>query len=401
VLWDLPVTLEETGSISGAFRVLSVYEPNTKAPHCILVGKIETGKTVWELEIKGEAFSSSPLLRDDRGIVGLKTVPNISGLPYCYLWNNLRVDLPVRIKVPKGRSVWIETYEKGEYGHTEQGRLNLELKWPRPWARVWNVTGREVEINNNLELEALSCKHLKEIVEKYPVAAMEEKAEKMFSEPWYPELPLFLSEYQNAYIDTHYQDMISETGAWFRKMTAGVSLKEILIEAYAYAKGHLGGPWRGQADYKNVIIKKEDVRMEVPIYDYALCHAPGYRSWQMSRMFTLRFFGLSKYTDDDVVVYLHCYDYESMGRSYSLRLRCDDICAGLPVEIVRTTYLLPKGPEGRDDPAALISVKIPKCFLEKEAFDMHILEQYDAKAVDFRKQVPYNVAVSDVWVTRG
>jgi hypothetical protein len=32
-------------------------------------------------------------------------------------------------------------------------------------------------------------------------------------------------------------------------------------------------------------------------------------------------------------------------------------------------------------------------------FDLHVLEWYDQKSVGFRKQTPYSVAISDVWVT--
>ncbi|MBI4472171.1 MAG: hypothetical protein HY646_05850, partial [Acidobacteria bacterium] len=160
-----------------------------------------------------------------------------------------------------------------------------------------------------------------------------------------------------------------------------------------------------------------------------VCHEPGHRSWQMGRAFTLRFHGLAAYAGETVAtrlntehrlpaeasrlakagtpntehktvtVHLHAYDYDCLGRSYSVRLSQPETLGGRQVELLRTTLPLPQGRAGRDDPKSLNSFVIPAEFLAKPFFNLHIIEGYDSKNIDLRKQVPYSVAISDVWVT--
>ena len=192
-------------------------------------------------------------------------------------------------------------------------------------------------------------------------------------------------------------DMFHGTSAISRMDEAGT--ETILIEAHAYAKGHLGGPWRHKADQHNIITVAPGLKFEVPVYDFAICQEPGHRAWHMGRYFAFRFTGLAAYKNKKVTIYLHSYDYEGLGRSFSVRFRHDEIAGGLQVEALRSTLPLPVGRRGRDLPTSLIPVQVPAEFLGKKAFDMILIEGFDAKNIDFRKQIPYSVAVSDVWVT--
>ena len=68
------------------------------------------------------------------------------------------------------------------------------------------------------------------------------------------------------------------------------------------------------------------------------------------------------------------------------------------MELVRA-WNIPQGPEGRDHPSSLLSCEIPQEFLQLKQFDVSIREGYLASAIDLSKQMPYSVAISDVWVT--
>jgi hypothetical protein len=418
-LWDLPVVPERI-QCSG-LDVRAIEAPFTRQPHLILEGPVVRGTTNWRITVTGRPFTAASQFRSypevcsqarsasgvpstthatplrsvaryEPGLVGLKTIPNPGRVPYTYLWTNLRVNVPVRLRVPPGRSVWLESYEAGTLPATTRGSLSAELKWPRPFVRIWNVAAHEIEIANGRALDALARDHLADILQLYPLPAWRARAGRLSV----AEIPAFVTAYQNAYIDRFHRKLVRQAREWFRMLAPA---EDLLIEAHAYAKGHLGGPWRDKADFENIITARPGLRFEIPVYDYAVCYEPGHRSWQMGRAFTLRFHGLNDYAKQNVVVHLHAYDYDCLGRSYSVRLSHPGILGGRQVEILRSTFPLPQGRKGRDDPRSLISLSLPPEFLAKPFFNVHVLEGYDQKNVDFRNQVPYSVAISDVWVT--
>ncbi|MBI4026724.1 MAG: hypothetical protein HY360_17200 [Verrucomicrobia bacterium] len=409
-MWNLPCQPKKVVVARGDCRFVPVTEPQVHTPHGLLVGAVEKGATTWEVRFSGSPSQAPKLLSDYHGLVGFQTILVASGIPYTYVWNNLRINLQLRLRVPRGRRIWMETYEKGDFGHTEEGVLNVELRWPRPWARIWNASAEEILVDNGAELDLIGAEHFERVTRNCPLPSQEGGVKRLREDLWQrrqgtpnPEavsrLPAFLRDHQNAYIDQRHTQMVAQAREWFDQATAHEKGKEVVAEAYAYAKGHLGGPWRDKADAQNIITCREGIHVEVPVYDYAICHAPGYRAWHMGRAFHLRFKGLAQFKGRKVMVYLHCYDYEGLGRAYSVRLNESYIAGNLWSEVLRTTGPLPVGPEGRDDPRSLIRIPIPLRFLQGDLFDMHVLEGYDAKAIDFRKQVPYSVAVSDVWVT--
>ncbi len=406
-LWEAPGELTVA---AGEARVVPVEAPLEHSHHALVVGPVSQGTTRWELAVGAPAPAYTPHLRSYHNLVGLKTIPNPGRVPYTYVWTELSGATQVALRVPEGRAVWAEYYD-GSRTPADQGGLNVRLTWPRPWARLWNVSADEMEISNGDALDLRALDHLADSLRRYPMAAADEETlweaatteiARRVPPAEAQALPRVLAatrEYLNRYIKSHWQEMVAARREWFAAMRGGHP-GEILVAAHAYVKGHLGGPWRDQADLEDVIETAPGVEFSIPIYDYAVSWAPGYAAWHMGRAFTIRLGGLRAYRDRPVVLHLHAYDYDCLGRAYSVRLKAREIAGGMPVEVHRV-WRIPPGPEGREARGSLLSLLLPPEFLALEQFDVGVMEGYLAHALDMRKQAPYSVAISDVWVTAG
>ncbi len=405
-LWHVPVKIDRAVSKTRGLRIRTVRTPLLRTPHLIVIGPISKGQTTWTVTITGPPAVAAADEADYHGIVGFKTMPNPGGIPYTYIYADLRINMPIRLSVPTDRRVWAETYDCGSFGVTEDGELSLELKWPRPFARIWNVDADDITVANGTELDTLCRDHLISITREFPIPDRRKPVDRLLNKlarnpEAHADVAPFVIAHQNAYIDKYHDRMVRGVRKWFRSMTSEIrnAKSKILLEAHAYARGHIGGPWRDQADLANVVKLAKGVDFDIPVYDYAVCEKPGHRSWQMGRAFMLRFFGLASHAHKSVTVYLHAYDYDCLGRSYSVRVSHPDVFDGNHVVLMETTWPLPQGSVGRDDPGSLFPIQIPETFLTQPFFNMHVFEHYDQKNIDFRKQVPYSVAISDVWVT--
>ncbi len=412
-LWEVSHDLgrSEVEAVMHGTRLVPVTAALEGSQHALALGPVQAGSTRWEFLLRCPRHSYTPHLRTYHNLVGLKTTPNPGRIPYTYVWTELPGETTVRLRLPEGQEVWAEYYDGGRVS-ASRGELALPLSWPRPWVRVWNARAEELEIANGPELDLQALDHLEEMLEKYPLekaaeeqAVLDQSRQELAQRvpPAEAEhLPLLLATArtrQNRYIQAHWADLVTQRREWFREMLGEREAGEVLVAAHAYVKGHLGGPWRDKADLEDVMDCAPGVEFSIPIYDYAVSWAPGYAAWHMGRAFTLRLAGLSTYQDERVVLHLHGYDYDRLGRAYSVCLAAREIAGGLPVEVKRV-WIPSAGPEGRDDRASLASLSIPPEFLALDHFDIVVMEGYLARGVDMRKQVPYSVAISDVWVTR-
>ncbi len=418
-VWDLPYDLgarktevvSATPAPAESVRFVPVAAPLEGSQHALLLGPVVAGENTWVVELRCPRHSYTPHLRDYHHLLGLKTIPNPGRMPYTYLWTQLPGETVVRLSVPRDRVVWAEKYD-GSLTLAQEGRLTVALAWPRPWARVWNVRADEVEGENGAELDLKAIACLAEILHRFAleqIGALIEflggaRAElacgdlRVAGEERLARVLPTTRDYLNRYISAHWQKLVAQRRAWFQRMTAVREVKQVLVAAHAYIKGHLGGPWRDKADLADVIETVPGVEFSLPIYDYAIAWEPGHSAWHMGRAFTMRLRGLAAYQGKRVVLHLHGYDYDRLGRAYTVRFVAKEIAGGRPVEMHRA-WLVPPGPEGRDHPESLLSLEIPAEYLTLEQFDVVILEGYLARAIDMRKQVPYSVAISDVWVT--
>ncbi len=409
-LWEVPYDLERgrVEVLAGDARLIPVRAALEGSRHALAVGPVQPGANRWEFALHGALAAYVPHLRTHHHLVGLKTSPNPGRIPYTYVWTELPDGATVRLRVPAGREIWAEYYD-GSRQSSDQGELSVRLAWPRPWARLWNLTAEEVTLVNGPELDLQAVGHLSAVLESYPLEdAQEERrllegARREISEgsavcTYLPQALGAARDYQNRFIQARWQDLVGQRRAWFREMLGDQASGEVLVAAHAYVKGHLGGPWRDQADPLDVIECAPGVEFSLPIYDYSVCWAPGHAAWNMGRAFTMRLQGLSAYQDRTVVLHLHGYDYDRLGRAYSIRLVAREIAGGLPVEVKRV-WMPPPGPEGRDERGSLLSLRLPPDFLALDGFDVMVMEGYLARAMDMRKQVPYSVAISDAWVT--
>ena len=404
-LWDVPGDLVAP---EGA-RVVPVEAALEKSRHAVVVGAVRAGKTRWELAVAGAAPARVSHLRRYHNLVGLKTIPNPGRIPYTYLWTELPGETEVVVRVPEERAVWAEAYD-GSRVAAERGVLSVRLSWPRPWVRVWNVNADEAEVDNGGALDLRGIAMLADSLRDYPLA--DNSAESVLLErarcelvgggpahgaEYLPRLLPAARDYQNRYIRECWPDLVAQRRAWFAEQL-GDQAGETVVAAHAYVKGHLGGPWRDKADLEDVIECAPGVEFSIPIYDYAVSWAPGHAAWHMGRAFTMRLEGLSAYQGRTVVLHLHGYDYDRLGRVYSVRFGAKEIAGARPVEVKRV-WKVPEGPEGRDARDSLTSLSIPPEYLALDHFDVNIQEGYLARGIDMRKQVPYSVAISDVWVT--
>ena len=409
-VWRLPVTPRRATSLDRKLDLQAVRTPLLETPHLLVSGPVRTGSNRWTVDISGPPAPETNDRSDHHGIVGFQTVSRPGRTPYTYVFARLRVDLPLRLRVPSGRRVRAETYGGGDFGATDEGLLSLDLKWPRPFARIWGATADQITVDNGAELDERCRDHLEDVLDRYPVPGRQAAGRRLLRRidgalrpaaryKALAEVPEAVRSHQNRYIDVSGARSVRDVRRWFRRVARPGRSESVLLEAHAYARGHIGGPWRDRADLANVIRAERGIGFDVPMYDYAVCYEPGHRSWQMGRAFTLRFSGLDQYARREVTVFLHAYDYDRLGRSYSIRASHPDVLDGHQAILMDTTWLLPQGPEGRDDPASLFAVRVPPDYLCRPFFNLAVREQYDQKNIDFRKQVPYSVAVSDVWVT--
>ena len=409
-LWRLPVTPRQTSSRNRKLELSAVRTPMLATPHLLVCGPVRKGSNRWTVDITGPPAPRASDRSDYHGIVGFQTVPRPGRTLYTYVFSRLRVDLLLRLRVPAGRRVRAETYGGGDFSPTEEGLLSLDLKWPRPFARIWGATADEITVDNGDELDGRCRDHLADVLDRYPVKGRQAAGRRLLRRidstarpaarhKALAEVAGAVRRHQNRYIDAGWERSVRDVRRWFCRVARPTKSEKILLEAHAYARGHLGGPWRDRADLANVIRAEKGIGFDVPMYDYAVCYEPGHRSWQMGRAFTLRFSGLNRYAHRKTTVFLHAYDYDRLGRSYSIRASHPDVLDGHQVILMDTTWLLPQGPEGRDDPRSLFSVRVPADYLNRPFFNLCVREQYDQKNIDFCRQVPYSVAVSDVWVT--
>lgn len=418
-VWEVPYRLAE-GEIEvvtaspGAtedLRFIPVQAPLEQSQHALLVGPVQQGDNTWEFDLRCPRYQYTPHLQSYHNLVGIKTIPNPGRVPYTYVWCQLPGETVVRLAVPPGREAWGEYYD-GSHARAAGGDVVLRLNWPRPWARVWNVSADELRVANGQELDVKAAQVLADTLRRYPLEDKTEAEDLLrgaqrelldLTQPreqgeYLSRLVAANRDYQNRYLRTHWRDLLQQRQRWFEKMTAHREVHQVLVAAHAYLKGHLGGPWRDRADLDNVMEMVPGVEFSLPVYDYAVAWEPGHSAWHMGRAFTMRLRGLSAYQGMKVIMYLHGSDYDCLGRAYAVRLVAKEIAGGRPVEVHRV-WILPPGPEGRDQPGSLLPVPIPQEYLALAQFDIHVLEGYLAHGMDMRKQVPYSVAISDVWVT--
>jgi len=417
-LWDIPVKASKGNIICSNCRFVNAENKLEGSSHGVVIGAVKKGTTRWTVMVQGQRILVAPHLRNFDNIVGLKTIPNVGDIPYTYVWTELRDPTEIILEVPAGRNIWAEFYEGGRVQRPDwDNKLAFTLKQPRAFARVWNVRAEEVEVCNLDQIRLLAVKSLEKTLEVWPLddvraeyeSALESARREIISgrsagmsEGAVSRIVPLNMKYNNEVIARKWRDMLRQRRQWFREIKGIGPETEMVVEAHAYCNERVGAPWRDKADFHHVIDCAEAVNFEVVVYDYATCYEPGHSFWHMGRAFWMEFTGLDKYKDGKLELHFHAYDYDCLGRCYTVFFSAPRVADGMWVRYDRNgrgSWPVPQGRDKRDLPESILTVAVPDCFRDVGSFRVWLKEGYEAHNIDMRKQIPYSVAVSDVWVT--
>jgi len=417
-LWEIPVVVDGEHVRCENCRFVNAENRLEGSRHGVLIGSVKKGRNRWTVSIDGAAAATPAHLRCFDNLVGLKTIPNLGGDPYTYVWTEVKEPTPIVLKVPPNRRVRAEFYQGGQTLMPDSDCcLRFALRPPRPFARVWNVSADEIEFVNLDEIRLQAVKSFERTMHTWPLenadpqyAQVLDKAKAEIvggaqateARQAIGKIVTMNLKYQNEVIRRTWPEMIEKRRHWFRKVKNLDPGTRVLLEAHAYCKDRVGSPWRDRADDHHVIDCAEGIEFEVVIYDYATCHEPGHSAWHMGRAFWMEFRGLDRFRGGRLELHFHAYDYDCLGRCYTAYLSAPEVADGMRVQYDRNgrpSWPVPQGKDQRDSPQSIFSVPVPKPFRQCPRLRVWLKEGYEARHIDLRQQTPYSVAVSDVWVT--
>ncbi|HEY3398924.1 MAG TPA: hypothetical protein VGM19_14845 [Armatimonadota bacterium] len=405
-LWDL------LGEAAGPFSVAApegwsasvIPHPAGTTGVVLLEGPAPAGETVLELTITADHTQPSGHKQRWGSLLEAQTFFH-GGRPYTVLAAQTAEPFSVTVRLHRPQySVMDPVRHESLCGLDYQdsvfpaagARCDFDATRMACWHRFWEVTAADLEIEGVEEVEARLRERTQRLASLAPGLEIPAPGYLRFHdlkepETWDVKLARRLGERERERMN-----------AWFREQRPGAG--EVVIEAHPGIYMPPGSQSCSLAHDFEYIRCAEGLGCEEQCADYAQAWDWGVAGWIQWRHLVISLSGLRE-ADGPYTLHLHSFDPE--GRDYEPRVYFFD-----PTEIPPRgepqmtltpgmSWPLPSGREGRWEPGALWSTRLPQACLRWAMINVHIRPLQKVKLFDWIAESGAPGLLSHLWVTRG